>query len=426
MKQSNSIGKLNQSKKDSKTFKRLLGYLFKHKLKFTFVLACIVTSALTGVASSLFLQVLIDDYISPLLLEAVPNFSGLFRVILLMAGLYLIGVLATLFYNRFMAIISQQVLKEIRDEMFAHMQTLSIKYFDTHTHGDLMSHYTNDTDTLRQMLSQSIPQLISSSMTVTAVFCSMLTLSFWLTAVVIVFLVIALTIVKTIAGRSGKFFIAQQKSLGDVNGYIEEMIHGQKVVKVFCYEGKAKERFNVLNEQLCLNSTAANKYVNILMPIMNNLGYVLYVAIALFGGILAISGVTNFSIVGSGVISLGMIASFLQLSRNFINPIAQISQQINSIAMALAGAERIFDLLDEESESDHGTVHLVNVTSDDGHSTESKDYTGHWSWKRDHGMEKLSILSYKVILNLTMSILNMNQVSEFYMILTFTLNQVKK
>ena len=221
MKQSNSIGKLNQSKKNSKTFKRLLGYLFKHKLKFIFVLACIVTSALTGVASSLFLQVLIDDYISPLLLEAVPNFSGLFRVILLMAGLYLIGVLATLFYNRFMAIISQQVLKEIRDEMFAHMQTLSIKYFDTHTHGDLMSHYTNDTDTLRQMLSQSIPQLISSSMTVTAVFCSMLTLSFWLTAVVIVFLVIALTIVKTIAGRSGKFFIAQQKSLGDFNGYIE-------------------------------------------------------------------------------------------------------------------------------------------------------------------------------------------------------------
>ena len=392
MKQSNSIGKLNQSKKDSKTFKRLLGYLFKHKLKFIFVLACIVTSALTGVASSLFLQVLIDDYISPLLLEAVPNFSGLFRVILLMAGLYLIGVLATLFYNRFMAIISQQVLKEIRDEMFAHMQTLSIKYFDTHTHGDLMSHYTNDTDTLRQMLSQSIPQLISSSMTVTAVFCSMLTLSFWLTAVVIVFLVIALTIVKTIAGRSGKFFIAQQKSLGDVNGYIEEMIHGQKVVKVFCYEDKAKERFNVLNEQLCLNSTAANKYVNILMPIMNNLGYVLYVAIALFGGILAISGVTNFSIVGSGVISLGMIASFLQLSRNFINPIAQISQQINSIVMALAGAERIFDLLDEESESDHGTVHLVNVTSDDGHSTESKDYTGHWSWKRDLGNGKVEYI----------------------------------
>lgn len=379
-------------KKDSKTFKRLLTYLFKHKLKFTFVLACIIISALTGVASSLFLQVLIDDYITPLLLEAVPNFSGLFRVVLLMAGLYLIGVLATLFYNRLMAVISQQVLKEIRDEMFAHMQTLPIKYFDTHTHGDLMSHYTNDTDTLRQMLSQSIPQLISSSMTVIAVFCSMLTLSFWLTAIVIIFLIIALKIVKTVAGKSGQFFMAQQKSLGEVNGYIEEMIHGQKVVKVFCYEEKSKEKFNELNEQLCLNSTEANKYVNILMPIMHNLGYLLYVVLALFGGIMAIAGTTNFSIFGTGVISLGMIASFLQLSRNFINPIAQISQQINSIVMALAGAERIFNLMDQESEKDHGEVHLVNVMSVEGKLVEAKDYTGHWAWKRDHGHGKIDYI----------------------------------
>lgn len=379
-------------KKDSKTFKRLLTYLFKHKLKFTFVLACIIISSLTGVASSLFLQVLIDDYITPLLLEAVPNFSGLFRVVLLMAGLYLIGVLATLFYNRLMAVISQQVLKEIRDEMFAHMQTLPIKYFDTHTHGDLMSHYTNDTDTLRQMLSQSIPQLISSAMTVIAVFCSMLTLSFWLTAIVIIFLIIALKIVKTVAGKSGQFFMAQQKSLGEVNGYIEEMIHGQKVVKVFCYEEKSKEKFNELNEQLCLNSTEANKYVNILMPIMNNLGYLLYVVLALFGGIMAIAGTTNFSIFGTGVISLGMIASFLQLSRNFINPIAQISQQINSIVMALAGAERIFNLMDQESEKDHGEVHLVNVMSVEGKLVESKDYTGHWAWKRDHGHGKIDYI----------------------------------
>lgn len=379
-------------KKDSKTFKRLLTYLFKHKLKFTFVLACIIISALTGVASSLFLQVLIDDYITPLLLEAVPDFSGLFRVVLLMAGLYLIGVLATLFYNRLMAVISQQVLKEIRDEMFAHMQTLPIKYFDTHTHGDLMSHYTNDTDTLRQMLSQSIPQLISSAMTVIAVFCSMLTLSFWLTAIVIIFLIIALKIVKTVAGKSGQFFMAQQKSLGEVNGYIEEMIHGQKVVKVFCYEEKSKEKFNELNEQLCLNSTEANKYVNILMPIMNNLGYLLYVVLALFGGIMAIAGTTNFSIFGTGVISLGMIASFLQLSRNFINPIAQISQQINSIVMALAGAERIFNLMDQESEKDHGEVHLVNVMSVEGKLVESKDYTGHWAWKRDHGHGKIDYI----------------------------------
>ena len=379
-------------KKDSKTFKRLLTYLFKHKLKFTFVLACIIISALTGVASSLFLQVLIDDYITPLLLEAVPNFVGLFRVVLLMAGLYLIGVLATLFYNRLMAVISQQVLKEIRDEMFAHMQTLPIKYFDTHTHGDLMSHYTNDTDTLRQMLSQSIPQLISSAMTVIAVFCSMLTLSFWLTAIVIIFLMIALKIVKKVAGKSGQFFMAQQKSLGEVNGYIEEMIHGQKVVKVFCYEEKSKEKFNELNEQLCLNSTEANKYVNILMPIMNNLGYLLYVVLTLFGGIMAIAGTTNFSIFGTGVISLGMIASFLQLSRNFINPIAQISQQINSIVMALAGAERIFNLMDQESEKDHGEVHLVNVMSVEGKLVESKDYTGHWAWKRDHGHGKIDYI----------------------------------
>lgn len=379
-------------KKDLKTFKRLLTYLFKHKLKFTFVLACIIISALTGVASSLFLQVLIDDYITPLLLEAVPDFSGLFRVVLLMAGLYLIGVLATLFYNRLMAVISQQVLKEIRDEMFAHMQTLPIKYFDTHTHGDLMSHYTNDTDTLRQMLSQSIPQLISSAMTVIAVFCSMLTLSFWLTAIVIIFLIIALKIVKTVAGKSGQFFMAQQKSLGEVNGYIEEMIHGQKVVKVFCYEEKSKEKFNELNEQLCLNSTEANKYVNILMPIMNNLGYLLYVVLTLFGGIMAIAGTTNFSIFGTGVISLGMIASFLQLSRNFINPIAQISQQINSIVMALAGAERIFNLMDQESEKDHGEVHLVNVMSVEGKLVESKDYTGHWAWKRDHGHGKIDYI----------------------------------
>lgn len=379
-------------KKDSKTFKRLLTYLFKHKLKFTFVLACIIISALTGVASSLFLQVLIDNYITPLLLEAVPDFSGLFRVVLLMAGLYLIGVLATLFYNRLMAVISQQVLKEIRDEMFAHMQTLPIKYFDTHTHGDLMSHYTNDTDTLRQMLSQSIPQLISSAMTVIAVFCSMLTLSFCLTAIVIIFLIIALKIVKTVAGKSGQFFMAQQKSLGEVNGYIEEMIHGQKVVKVFCYEEKSKEKFNELNEQLCLNSTEANKYVNILMPIMNNLGYLLYVVLALFGGIMAIAGTTNFSIFGTGVISLGMIASFLQLSRNFINPIAQISQQINSIVMALAGAERIFNLMDQESENDHGEVHLVNVMSVEGKLVESKDYTGHWAWKRDHGHGKIDYI----------------------------------
>jgi len=366
---------------NSKSFKRLLSYLFKHKGKFTVVLICIAVSALTGVSSTLFLQVLIDDYITPLLLEAVPDFTGLFRVVLLMAGLYLIGVMATFFYNRLMAVISQRVLKDIRDEMFAHMQTLPIKYFDTHTHGDLMSHYTNDTDTLRQMMSQSIPQLISSTMTVIAVFCSMLTISFWLTAIVIIFLIIALQIVKKIVGKSGQFFIGQQQALGDLNGYIEEMIHGQKVVKVFCYEEKVKVKFDQLNEKLCFNATEANKYVNILMPIMNSLGYFLYVILALIGGIMAIVGTPNVSLTGTGVITLGMIASFLQLSRNFINPIAQISQQFNSVVMALAGAGRIFELMDQSSEDDYGDVHLVNVTNVKGEMVESKDYTGHWAWK---------------------------------------------
>lgn len=364
-----------------KIFKRLLSYLFKHKGKFAVVLICIAVSALTGVSSSLFLQVLIDDYITPLLIEAVPDFTGLFRVVLLMAGLYLIGVMATYFYNRLMAVISQRVLKDIRDEMFAHMQTLPIKYFDTHTHGDLMSHYTNDTDTLRQMMSQSIPQLISSTMTVIAVFCSMLTISFWLTAIVIIFLIIALQIIKKIVGKSGEYFIGQQQSLGDLNGYIEEMIHGQKVVKVFCYEEKVKVKFDQLNEKLCFNATEANKYVNILMPIMNSLGYFIYVILAFIGGIMAIVGTPNFSLTGTGVITLGMIASFLQLSRNFINPIAQISQQFNSVVMALAGAERIFELMDQSSEDDHGDVHLVNVTNVKGEMVESKDYTGHWAWK---------------------------------------------
>lgn len=364
-----------------KSFKRLLSYLFKHKGKFTVVLICIAVSALTGVSSSLFLQVVIDDYITPLLLEAVPDFTGLFRVVLLMAGLYLIGVMATFFYNRLMAVISQRVLKDIRDEMFAHMQTLPIKYFDTHTHGDLMSHYTNDTDTLRQMMSQSIPQLISSTMTVIAVFCSMLTISFWLTAIVIIFLIIALQIVKKIVGKSGQFFIGQQQALGDLNGYIEEIIHGQKVVKVFCYEEKVKVKFDQLNEKLCFNATEANKYVNILMPIMNSLGYFLYVILAFIGGIMAIVGTPNVSLTGTGVITLGMIASFLQLSRNFINPIAQISQQFNSVVMALAGAGRIFELMDQSSEDDYGDVHLVNVTNVKGEMVESKDYTGHWAWK---------------------------------------------
>ena len=371
-------------KRDSKTMKRLLSYISKYRIQFIFVLVCILLSAVASVVSTLFLKTLIDDYITPLLLEAVPNFSGLARLILIMAGIYLIGVISTLFYNRVMVVIAQGVLKEIRDEMFEKMQKLPIRYFDTHSHGDTMSHYTNDTDTLRQMLTQSIPQLISSVVTIVAVFVSMLTLSLWLTIFVVLFTFIILRVVGNITSKSSKYFVRQQKSLGDVNGYIEEMINGQKVVKVFCHEDKAKELFNKKNEELCKNATEANRFANMLGPLMNNMGYILYVSMAIVGGGLAILGVTNVSLSGVGTLTLGMIASFLQLSRSFIMPLSQVSQQLSSIVMAIAGAGRIFKLIDEKYEEDKGYVTLVNVNKVNGELIETKEHSHHWAWKHPH------------------------------------------
>lgn len=371
-------------KADSKTLKRLLSYISQYRIQFIFVLVSILLSAVASVVSTLFLKTLIDDYITPLLLEAVPDFSGLARLILIMAGIYLIGVIATLFYNRVMVVIAQGVLKEIRDEMFEKMQKLPIRYFDTHSHGDIMSHYTNDTDTLRQMLTQSIPQLFSSVVTIVAVFVSMLTLSLWLTIFVVLFTFIILKVVGNITSKSSKYFVSQQKSLGDVNGYIEEMINGQKVVKVFCHEDKAKELFNQKNEELCKNATEANRFANMLGPLMNNMGYILYVSMAIVGGGLAILGVTNVSLSGVGTLTLGMIASFLQLSRSFIMPLSQVSQQLSSIVMAIAGAGRIFELIDEKWEEDEGYVTLVNVNKVNGELIETKEHSHHWAWKHPH------------------------------------------
>ena len=371
-------------KADSKTLKRLLSYISQYRIQFIFVLVSILLSAVASVVSTLFLKTLIDDYITPLLLEAIPDFSGLARLILIMAGIYLIGVIATLFYNRVMVVIAQGVLKEIRDEMFEKMQKLPIRYFDTHSHGDIMSHYTNDTDTLRQMLTQSIPQLFSSVVTIVAVFVSMLTLSLWLTIFVVLFTFIILKVVGNITSKSSKYFVSQQKSLGDVNGYIEEMINGQKVVKVFCHEDKAKELFNQKNEELCKNATEANRFANMLGPLMNNMGYILYVSMAIVGGGLAILGVTNVSLSGVGTLTLGMIASFLQLSRSFIMPLSQVSQQLSSIVMAIAGAGRIFELIDEKWEEDEGYVTLVNVNKVNGELIETKDHSHHWAWKHPH------------------------------------------
>ena len=374
----NKKGPEGMAKVNKDVVKRLMSYIGHYKLRFAAVLICIVVNALAMVSCSLYLQTLIDSYITPLLQAATPDFAPLFRSILIMGCIYAVGILACLFYNRTMVSIAQGTLKRIRDEMFEHMQTLPIRYFDTHTHGDIMSHYTNDTDTLRQMLAQSIPQMFSSLITIISVFFAMLFTSWQLTIFVLCFVFIMLQVTGRVAGKSGYYFIRQQKALGDVNGYIEEMINGQKVIKVFCHEEKAKEVFDQKNEELCRDASAANSFANILMPIMGNLGNLQYVLLATIGGTMALGGV--------GGMTIGMIASFLQLSRSFMNPISQISNQLNMVVMALAGAERIFKLMDEEPEVDEGYVTLVNAKYDEnGELTESKERTGLWAWKHPHG-----------------------------------------
>ena len=374
----NKKGPEGMAKVNKDVVKRLMSYIGHYKLRFAAVLICIVVNALAMVSCSLYLQTLIDSYITPLLQAATPDFAPLFRSILIMGCIYAVGILACLFYNRTMVSIAQGTLKRIRDEMFEHMQTLPIRYFDTHTHGDIMSHYTNDTDTLRQMLAQSIPQMFSSLITIISVFFAMLFTSWQLTIFVLCFVFIMLQVTGRIAGKSGYYFIRQQKALGDVNGYIEEMINGQKVIKVFCHEEKAKEIFDQKNEELCKDASAANSFANILMPIMGNLGNLQYVLLATIGGTMALGG--------AGGMTVGTIASFLQLSRSFMNPISQISNQLNMVVMALAGAERIFKLMDEEPEVDEGYVTLVNAKYDEnGELTESKERTGLWAWKHPHG-----------------------------------------
>lgn len=376
------MNKEPERKINPKTLKRLLSYFKEYKLRSILVILAIIISTIATVSASLFLQVLIDDCITPLLAQAVPDYSGLLKMISVLAGIYIIGIFSSWFYNRTMVTISQGILKKIRDDMFEHMQTLPIRYFDTHTHGDVMSYYTNDTDTLRQMLSQSLPQILSSLISIVTVFFSMLSISIWLTLLVIVCLVIVFQFVGKITKNSGKYFMRQQISLGALNGYIEEHINGQKVVKVFNHEEKEKEDFDKKNEELCYNATKANQNVNILMPLMNNFGFVLYIILAIVGGGMGISGFMNVRLFGVGAISLGMIASFLQLSRSFVNPIAQVSQQFNSIIMALAGAERIFTLMDEESEQDDGTVTLVNVKYKGDDLVETDERSNLWAWKQ--------------------------------------------
>ena len=359
------------------TIGRLLKYITKnHKKKFIFVIICIILSSVANVLGSLFLQTLIDDYITPLLGVQNPVYTGLLKAIGVMGLIYLVGIITAYVYNRVMAIISQNVLKDIRDEMFIKMQALPIRYFDTHTHGDIMSHYTNDTDTLRQMISNSLPQFVSSAITIISVFCSMIYLAPILTVFVILFSIITIIVTRLIGSKSAKYFINQQYSLGRVNGFIEEMISGQKVVKVFTHEEKAKQDFDILNEQLNDDMFKANRYVNILMPIANNLGNLSYVLVAIFGCLLSFNGIIT--------LTPGTLVAFLQLTKSFNHPINQISNQLNSVIMALAGASRIFKMMDEEPEHDEGYVTLVNVKKENGKLIETDEKTNLWAWKHPH------------------------------------------
>ena len=372
---------------NKKTALRLFGYLKPYWPRLLLVLCCIVINAVATASAATFLGRVIDDYIAPLLLSASQDFSGLLTAILHMAALYLLAIAATFLQARIMAVVSHSVLRQVRDQMFAHMQTLPIRYFDTHTHGEVMSYYTNDTDTLRQMVSQTLTQTISSAITLLVVFISMLACSVWMTLLVVLGTFFMLKATAKIGGGSAKYFVKQQTSLASLNGYIEEMINGQKVVKVFNHEPLAREEFDRRNDELCQNATEANKLANILGPVNNNMGHIQYVVLAIVGGAMAISNVPNLSLSGMGSLTLGAIAAFLTLSRNFMQPINQVAQQINFIAMALAGAERIFGLLDEKEEEDNGYVKLVNAREENGQLVEAREHTGLWAWKHPHSAD---------------------------------------
>lgn len=382
--QMNAPDREQGSRINKDTAKRLLSYIGAYKKTLVVVFICIILSALASVASAMFIEILIDDYITPILAMDHPVYTGLIKALCMVGVIYLIGVFSTWFYNYLMVGIAQGTLKTIRDEMFEKMQSLPIRYFDTHTHGDIMSCYTNDTDTLRQMIAQSLSQMISSICTVVAVFCCMLYQSIYLTLIVVVMLFFIMKLVKVIGGKSGFYFIKQQQTLGALDGYIEEMVNGQKVVKVFCHEEKAREDFQKKNQEWQQAAANANGYASGMMPMMNALGYVQYVVVAVVGAWLAISGATNLTLVGTNTATLGMIASFLTLSKNFTNPISQLSNQFNAIVTALAGAERIFKLIDEEPEVDNGYVTLANIKEENGELMEVKERTGIWAWKHPH------------------------------------------
>ena len=366
------------AKNPRQTISRLLSYMARYKGTLAVVGVSVVFSAVAQAASSASLGVLVDDYITPMLSQAVPDFAPLLRFLGMMACVYFVGLVSAFFCNYLMAKVSQGTQRSIRDQLFTHMQTLPIRYFDTHPAGDIMSRYTSDIDTLRQMISQAIPQCASSVVTLVVVLITMIITSPILTVLQLITMLAVVFVTKLIAGKSAKFFIGQQRSLGAVNGYVEEMINGQRVVKVFTHEDVCKAQFDELNEKLRKDAYRAGAYSNCMGPLNNNLGYAQYAILAIAGGLLAVYS-------GGSLLTLGKLISFLTLSRSFNMPISQVSNQINAIVMALAGAERIFELMDEKSEADEGYVRLVNAEIDDqGNITETEKRTGHWAWKHPH------------------------------------------
>lgn len=360
-----------------KVFKRIMAFVFeKYLIQCIAVFVCIIISVIASVQGTLFMKTLIDDYITPLIGAGTPDYMGLLHELIRVGSFYLIGILATFVYNKIMVYVTQGTLDRLRREMFDHMERLPIRYFDTHAHGDIMSMYTNDVDTLRQMISQSIPQFINSAITVISIVAGMISLSLPLTGVAFVMVAIMLICTKKATGLSGKNFVAQQRDIGAVNGFIEEMMEGQKVVKVFCHEEEAKSDFKKLNDRLFESAYKANAYANIIGPINAQLGNLSYVIIAIVGSILAINGAAG--------LTLGTIVSFLTFDKNLNMPINQISMQLNSVIMALAGGDRIFRLLDEKSETDNGYVTLVNARIENGEIKESEKRTGMWAWKHYH------------------------------------------
>ena len=367
-----------KAKNPKKTLSRLLSYLKPYRATLVLVIVCILVSSLATALSSYSLEPLINDYIKPLTGQESPDFAPLIRFLVAMAVIYVLGIVSSFLYNFLMVKVGQGTQKKIRDDMFRHMQTLPIRYFDSHTTGDVMSRYTSDIDTLRQLITQALPNCISSIATMVAVFTLMLKSSVILTAVVVITAFGIMYITKAVAMRSAKFFIGQQKSLGAVNGYVEEMISGQRVVKVFCREETCKKEFDGINETLRENAFKAGAFTNMMGPVNNNLGYIQYTILAIVGGAVAIAS-------GGSLLDLGALAAFLLLSRKFNMPIGQISNQINAIVMALAGAERIFELMDETPEADDGYVTLVNAEiAEDGTITQTDHHTGKWAWRHPH------------------------------------------